>query len=176
MGVHFAGNVPHVVGALERHVAIGALLRLRRVVERARALSGDAAGLPVVVLVEAANPAVVIDRHVEVHLVARRTELRRLLLHERLEEHTAVRLRIQLDHEVVQLAHERIFAGRELVQFRILKIEITLAHRAFYVGDGVAHHAAESGLGFGRVHDLFDGRIHLAGIEHRRVMASAAPF
>ena len=46
-------------------------LRLRRVVERARALPGDAAGLPVVVLVEAADPAVAVHRHVEMDLVAR---------------------------------------------------------------------------------------------------------
>src|ERR1019366_4188868 len=55
VGVHFAGNVPHVVGGFERHVAIGALLRLRGVIERARALSGNAAGLPVVVLIETVN-------------------------------------------------------------------------------------------------------------------------
>ena len=51
---------------------------LSRVVERARALAGNAAGLPVVVIVEAAHPAVVVHRHIQVHLVARRAELRRL--------------------------------------------------------------------------------------------------
>ncbi len=48
---------------------------LRRVVERARALARDAARLPVVVVVEAAEPAVGVDRHVEVHLVAGGAEL-----------------------------------------------------------------------------------------------------
>ena len=117
-----------------------------------------------------------IDRHVEMNLVAGGAELRRLLLHERLEKHAAVRLRIQLDQEVMQRANHRILAGREFMQLGILEIEIGLAHRAFHVGDGVAHHAAESGLGFGRVHELFDRRIHFAGVEHSRIMASAAPF
>ena len=86
-------TLPISFEALQRHVAIGALLRLRRIVKRPRALSRNAAGLPVVVLVEAANPAIVIHRHIEMHLVARRAELRRLVAHERLEKHAPVRLR-----------------------------------------------------------------------------------
>ena len=117
-----------------------------------------------------------IDRHIEVHLVARRAELRRLLPHERLEEHAAVWLRIQLDGEIVQHPNQRVLAGCELVQLGIFEVEVGLSHRAFYVRDGVAHHAAQSGLSFGSVHELFDRRIHSAGIEHRRIMASAAPF
>ena len=82
--MNFARNVSHVVGVFERHVAIRALLRLGRIVKRTRPLAGDAAGLPVVILVESAKPAIVIDRHVEMHFVAGRAELRRLLPHERL--------------------------------------------------------------------------------------------
>jgi hypothetical protein len=62
------------------------------------------------------------------------------------------------------------------VQLGIFQIEIALSHRALHVGDGVAHHAAKSGLRFGAVHDLFDGSVHQTGIEHRGVVASATPF
>ena len=75
----------------ERHMAAAAGQRLFGIVERTRALAGDAGGLPVVVLVEAAHPAIVVHRHVEVHLVTRRAELRRVA-HERLHEGTAMRL------------------------------------------------------------------------------------
>ena len=54
-----------------------------RIVERARAFA-KSRSLPVVVVVEAAEPAIVIDRDVEVNFVARRAELGRLLPHERL--------------------------------------------------------------------------------------------
>ncbi len=79
-------DVAHVLRRLQRHVAIGALRRLGGIVERARALSRNAAGLPVVVFVEAANPAVVIHRNIEMDFVARRAEFRRLVAHEGLEE------------------------------------------------------------------------------------------
>jgi hypothetical protein len=74
-----------------------------RIVKRASAESGDAAGLPVVVVVEAAHPTVVIHRHVEVNLVAGGAEIRRIVLHEGLEEGAAVRLRIFLDEIVDNL-------------------------------------------------------------------------
>ncbi len=82
MGVHLARNVSHVVRRLQRHMAIGALLRFRRIVERPRTLAGDSACLPVVVLIEAANPSVMIHWRIEMNFMAGGTELRRLLLHE----------------------------------------------------------------------------------------------
>ena len=75
--VHLAVAIAGVVRGDQRHVAIGADLGLGRVVERARALARNAAGLPVVVIVEAAEPAVVVHRHVQVHLVAGGAELGR---------------------------------------------------------------------------------------------------
>src|SRR2546426_7294205 len=51
-------------------------------------------------LVEAANPAVMIHRHIQMYLVATRTELCRLLAHERFQENPTVRLRIQLDEKI----------------------------------------------------------------------------
>ena len=83
-------------------MAIGALLRLGRVVERSRALPGNSAGLPVVVFVEAAEPAVVVHRHIEMHFVARGAELSGLLAHERLEKYPAVRFGIQFDQKIMQ--------------------------------------------------------------------------
>ena len=76
------------------------------------------------------------------HFVAGGTKLRRLILHKRLEKGAAVRLRIELDGEVVQCPHHGIPARRQLVHLGILEMEIALAHRAFHVGDGVAHHTA----------------------------------
>src|SRR5258708_13122181 len=74
-------------------MAIGAVLRLLRIVERSRALAGDAAGLPVVVVVEAALPAVAVHRNVEMDFVAGGAELGRIFAHERLHERAAVGLR-----------------------------------------------------------------------------------
>ncbi len=87
-----------------------------------------------------------------------------------------MRFRIELDHEIVQGTHQGILAGRKFVQLWIFEIKVSLPHRALYVGNGVAHHAAESSLRFGRVNDLLDRSIHLSGIENCRVMAPSAPF
>jgi len=57
MRMHEAVNVAVIVRGNLRHVAIRAIHRRLRVVEGARALPGNAACLPVVILIEAANPA-----------------------------------------------------------------------------------------------------------------------
>ena len=62
--------LPASFEASQRHVAIGALLRLRRIVERTRALPRNSTRLPIVVFVEAAEPAIMIDRNVEMNFVA----------------------------------------------------------------------------------------------------------
>src|SRR5271169_5343600 len=132
MGMDLARDVAKVVRLGVGHVTILATLRLGWVIERARAKAGDSAGLPVVVLVEASEPAVIVHRNIEVHLVTRRAEFRRLLLHEWLQEDTPVRLRIQLDAEVVYPSQYRVLGGRELVQLRILEHEVTLPHGALH--------------------------------------------
>ncbi len=101
MRVHLSIAIAGVVRCHQRHVAIRAGLRLVRIVERARALARDAAGLPVVVIVEAAHPAVVVYRHVQMHFMARGAEFRRLLAHERLEKRRAVRLRVEIGEKAV---------------------------------------------------------------------------
>src|ERR1700676_3056296 len=139
-------------------------------------MAGDAAGLPVVVLVEAADPAVIVERLVEVNLVAAGAEFRNLVAHERLEEDAAVRLGIQTNHEIVQAADDGIFAGGEFVEFWIFEDEIALAHGAFHLDDAVAHHATEAGAGFGLVDVLLDGRVHHAAEEQGGIVAAGAPF
>jgi len=73
-----------------------------RIVERARALSRNSASLPVIVFIEAANPAIAIHGDIQVKLVAGRTELRGVRPHERLQEGTAMRLGVQANQEVVE--------------------------------------------------------------------------
>src|SRR5258708_2999870 len=102
MRVHKAVDVAGIVRGLHRHMTVGALLRLRRIVERTRSLPGDATGLPIVVFVKATEPAVVVHWNVEMYFVTGRTKLSGLRAHERLKEDTPVRLRIELDHEVMQ--------------------------------------------------------------------------
>src|SRR5258708_4384441 len=131
---------------LRGHVAIGALRRLCRVIERPGPLSGHAAGLPVVVLVEAAEPTIAIHRYVEMYLVTRGTEFCRLVAHERLEEDASVGFGIKLHHKIMQLLDDRVLARGKFVHSGIFQEEVTLPHRAFYFRDRMAHHAAKASL------------------------------
>ena len=81
--MHEAVDIALILRWREWHVAIGALGRLGRVVERAGALSRNTAGLPVIVLVEAANPAIVVHWDIKMDFVTAGTELGRLVAHER---------------------------------------------------------------------------------------------
>src|SRR5262245_65219289 len=127
MGVYESADIAHVCGLDQRHVTVGALRGLLRIVERTSTLAGDATRLPIVVLVEAADPAVMIYWNVEVHLVARRAEFCSLRLHEGFQEDTAMRLGIQPDHKVMKRKRHGMFGRRQLMEFGILKLEITLS-------------------------------------------------
>ena len=164
MGMHLSVDVASVVRRGERHVAIRALRRLGGIIERSRTLAGNAAGLPIVVLIEAAYPTIVVHRHIQVHLVAGGAELRSLISHERLQKNAAMRLGIQIGEQIVDGTHHGVLAGGNLMELRILQIEVSLSHRALHAGDGVAHHAAKSCLRLRRMHNLLDGRIHLARV------------
>ncbi len=150
--------------------------RLRRVVERARALPRDSAGLPVVVVVEPAHPAVAVHRHVQMHLVAGRAELRRLVLHERLQERAAVRFGVEIRQEVVERLDHRVPAAGQLVQRRILDREVPVAHRAAHVHDRVAGDARQPRLRLRSIDLWTDRLIEPAVEEHRVIVASGAPF
>ena len=154
VGADDAVLVAEVVRGDLRHVAVDAALRLGRVVERARAHARDAAGLPVVVVVEAADPPVAVHRHVEVDLVARRAEVGGLLFHERLQERAPMRLGVHVHDEVVEEPHDGLLARGQIRQRRILHREAALAHRAVDRDDRVTRHAPEPGLRFGRIQDL----------------------
>src|ERR1017187_9929704 len=127
----------------QRHVAIGALLRLRRGIKRTRPLAGNTTRLPIVVLVEPANPTVTVHWKIEMHLMAGGAEFGCLSSHKRLQKNASVRFRIQFDDEVVKSAHYWILARSQIMELGILQKKISLAHGAFHLDDRVAHHAAQ---------------------------------
>src|SRR5690348_12618 len=110
MRMHETVDVAIILGWRHRHVAVGAVHGALRIIKGARALAGDAAGLPVIVLVEAANPAVTVHGNVEMHLMAGRAKLRGLRAHKGLQKGAAMWFGIQAYDEIVQLANKRIFA------------------------------------------------------------------
>src|SRR5262249_28317941 len=135
-------------------MAIGALLGLGRIVKRPRAFTGNTRRLPVIVLVEAAKPAIIVDWHVQVNFVTGRTELRRLRCVEALQKRFAMRLWMDAEQVVGSPLEQFVIAGRQIVQRRILDGEVTLPHRALDVDYRVARRAAQSVLRFGSI-DLF---------------------
>src|SRR5439155_490668 len=82
MRMHESVHIAIVERRHSRHVAIGTVHGGLGIVEGARALSGYATSLPVIVFIEAANPAVTIYRDIQMDLMARRTELRSICAHE----------------------------------------------------------------------------------------------
>ena len=142
MRMHQAIDVAGIVRKHHRHVAIGAIHGAFRIIESARALAGNAASLPVVVFVEAANPAVAVHRDVEVDFVAGGAEFRGVGAHEGFQERAAVRLGIEAHDKIVELANDRVVTGGELMQFRVFEEKVALTHGAFHFHDAVAHQAA----------------------------------
>ena len=163
-------------GVHERHVAVGTPLRVLRVVERPRALSRHSRCLPVVVIVEAAEPPIAVHRNIEVDLVARRAELRGLFAMERLQERVAVRFRREEQERVVRALQHRVLAGREIVHRRVLDLEVTLTHGAVHFGDRMAGGAGQARLRFGRADLLLDGTVEPSVEEHRVIVTTGAPF
>src|SRR5439155_5693791 len=176
MRMHESFHISVIERRDRRHVAIGAVHGRLGIVEGARALARNAAGLPVVIFIEAANPAVTIHGDIEVDFVAGRTELRSIRAHERLQESAAMRFGVQANDEIVQLAEERIFAGGELMELRIFQEEITLAHGAFHFHNAVAHQAAEAGARLRAVDDLLDRSIEKTTVKQGGVVAAGAPL
>ena len=138
MRAHHAILAAGIIRGHQRHVAVGTILRLFRVVERASSLPRDAAGLPVVVRVEAAHPAIAVHRHVQMHFVARGTEFGAVLAHERLHERASMRGRRRVCHIVVDGTHNPELARRQAVQLRILDDESAVTHGVGHMHDGVA--------------------------------------
>ena len=163
-------------GIHERHVAVGAFLRLRRIVERPRALSRHARRLPVVVIVEAPEPSIAVHRLVEMHLVAGRAELRGLLAVERLQERFAMRFGREVQKGVVRPPQHGVLAGGEVVQRRVLDLEIALPHRAVHARDRMAGGAGQTRLRLRRIDLLLDRTVEATVEEHRMIVAARTPF
>ena len=92
---------------------------------------GDTAGLPLIVVVKATEPAEIVDRHIEVYLVTGRTELRGVLAVEGFEETFFMGFRIETDKVIVEFADCGIFAGCHFVQGWVLDDISAVAHRIF---------------------------------------------
>ena len=69
--VNLAVDISGICGVDKGHVAIDALLRLLRIIEGQRALVRDTTFLPLIVVVEAAHPAEIVDRFIKVHFMTR---------------------------------------------------------------------------------------------------------
>ena len=110
------------------------------------------------------------------HFVAAGAELSALRFHEWFQEDSPVRFRIQVGDKVMQPPGHRVLAGGQLMQFGIFEHEVSLAHGAFYIRDGVAHHAAKPGPCFRPVNDLFDWSIKQAAVKQGGIVAPGAPF
>ena len=176
MRVHVAVDVARIIRFDERHVAIRAVRRLGRVVERPRSLSRYAARLPRIVFVEAANPTVVVHRHVQVHLVARRTKLGAVLPHERLHEGSAVRGRRRVDDIAVDGANDGIPARHQRMQGRIFDREPAVAHCVRDARNRMARNAPQPGLRFRCVDLPYGWFLEPAVEKHRVVMTTRAPL
>ena len=110
------------------------------------------------------------------HLVAGRTEFRRLFRVEALQEGLLVRLRVESQELVMRPLQEGVLADGEIVQRRVFDGEIGLTHRALDVNDRVARGAAQSVLRFRGFDLLFDRAIKAAIEEDRVIVTAGAPF
>ena len=169
--MHFAAVIAGIVRSHQRHVAIDALLAFGRIVERSGAFA-KAAGLPVVVIVEAAEPAVAVHRHVQMNLVAGRAKFRRIQAHERLHERSLVRNGIEERHEVIEPLHVFVLTADQFVQRRVLDGEPAVAHAAVHVNDGMTRGASQPGMRLRRI-DLATDRLLEPAVEEDGVIVTA---
>ena len=105
MVVHFAVNVARIFRRDERHVTIGTFLGRFGVIEGQRPLMRNAARLPLVIIIKTAKPTEVVDRLIQMHLVAGGTEFGGALAMEGFQETLPMRFRIQSDKIVMELAY-----------------------------------------------------------------------
>ena len=101
------------------------------VVERQCTLMGDAAGLPLVVVVKATEPAEIVDRYIEMHLVTGGTEFCGILAMEWFEETLFMGFGIEADKVVMEFANGGIFTGSHFMQGWIFDDVSAVAHRIF---------------------------------------------
>ena len=87
-----------------------------------------------------------------------------------------MRLRVDFYEEVVDPAHERVFAHCQGMELGVIQCIVTLAHRTLNGDDRMAHNTSKARLRFRSVHDLSDGRIHHAAEKQGWIMAARAPL
>src|SRR6516225_623559 len=162
MGMHLAAVIAWLFRIHQRHVAIDTCGTLLRVIERAGALPRYSAGLPVVVVVEAPEPTVVVDGHIEMDFMTRRTEFGGVLAHKGLHESLFVRIRLQVSDELRQAAHDSVFTGCQFMKRRVFNLKISVTHRTADMNDGMARRAGKSGTTLRSVDLLFDRSIESA--------------
>ncbi len=174
--MHFPRAIARIFRRHQRHMAIGAVGRMIRVIERPRALPGNTAGLPIVVVVKTSKPAVPVYRHVQVHFVACRAEFRGILPHERLHKRPAVRFRIEISQEIIDGVDVLILAAYQLVERWVSNGKGAIAHGAVHVHDRMARGARQSGVGFRRVDLLLDRPVETPVEEDSVIVATRAPL
>ena len=150
------------IGGLDqRHVAAVAIrLRSGGVVEARHAVPGDAAQQERVVMVLAAQPAVVVQRFGQMNLVAGAAEGRALV--QRLQESALVQGRLGLDEKAVDAPQQGVRGERERIALRRRQGVVGVAAHA-HRDHPVARHATDA-EGRGRV---------VLGVEIRVVEAPA---
>ncbi len=127
----------------------------------------------IVVVLAAEKFLVVVQLQRQMHLVAGRTELRRLV--KRLQESRLVKLRLGLDQLVVDPLQHRVLAERERIVQRLFDRVVGVAARAVDVRDRVADGAGDAALRR-RVAGRVEVRIVKGTAEERhRVVAAGAP-
>ena len=176
VGVDLAVDVPQVVGIHQGHVAVHALAGLGRVIEGPGPLAGNAAGLPVVVVVESPQPAIVVHRKIQMDLVAARAELGGVLPVEGLHEDLLVRAGIRHGQKIVEPLQDGVVAGGHVMQGGILDDQRPVSHAAGDPDDGVAGGAGQTGLCLRGVDLLPDGSVESPVEENGMVVAAGAPL
>ena len=176
VGTHvpvLGGHVP-LDGLLQGHVAVLAEPPVPRQVEGARGVEGDAAVVPVVVLVLAAQPAVAVEAGVEADFVAGGAELGGL--EEGLEHLGLVHRGPRLQGRVVEQPQDPVLGVGEQVGVLLVvgDVVVGVARHPVDVVDGVAGEAGEPRLRLGR--SAVDLIRHLAGQHQGRVVAAGAPL
>src|SRR5579863_3925395 len=126
-----------IVRGHQRHMAVRACRGLGGVVKRSRTLPRHAAGLPIVVVVESTEPAIVVYGNIQMDFVAGRAEFGGVLAHEGFHEGAAMWFRIEVRQKVVERVDDGILAGGKLVQRRIFYGESAVTHGAVDVNNGV---------------------------------------
>ncbi len=162
-----------IVGGLERHVAVGAPgLRLGRIVETVHAVTGDPAHQEAVVVVLAAQPAVMVQGLRQVHLVAGGAELRGLV--QGFQQALLVQFGLGADELSVQGLEERVLAAVEGVGWRVGESIVGVAAGTADGVDRVAGHAGDAGPAARVRVRVVGGVVEAPGVERHRVVAARA--